>query len=112
MFRDAIEDSGVAKPAREDALRRLESHFADQDVDRIAARDHLERTLRRQAPHLWPQTSVPLPPPRPATTTGADKPRRPQPVELSPAQIEEAKKLPPNQRLTFYREIQAAQQQR
>jgi hypothetical protein len=44
---------------------------------------------------------------------GPDKPRRPQPVALTAAQEAEALKLPPAQRLTYYRELQQeAQQQR
>jgi hypothetical protein len=46
LFRDAIDDAGVARAAKEDALRRLEEAFENKPVDRIAARDHLERVLR------------------------------------------------------------------
>jgi hypothetical protein len=111
LLMHVIEDAGVAREAREDALRRLEHHFTG-DVDRIDARSYLDTTLRRQAPHLWPRPEPPRSAGTPPAVTmaGPDKPRRPQPIQLTPAQQEEANKLPPTQRLTYVRELQAQQQ--
>jgi len=111
MLMHVIEDAGVVREAREDALRRLEHHFPG-DVDRIDARSYLDTTLRRQAPHLWPQAQPPRAvgmPPAPLRA-GVDKPRRPQPIQLTAAQQEEADKLSPTARLTYVRELQAQQE--
>src|SRR5262245_10959979 len=56
MFMRVIDQSGVVPAAKEDALRRLEQHFADEEPDAVSVRSHLDRMVRGQAPHLWPQT--------------------------------------------------------
>ena len=90
MFRDAIEDAGVSRGAREDALRRMEQHFADRDVDRIDARSFLDTQLRRQAPHLWPQgalSSAPASAPAPPAQTAREQRKAPLKRALTAAEL-------------------------
>jgi hypothetical protein len=109
MFRDAIEDSGVLKTAREDALSRLEGYFAKKDVDRIAARTYLDRELKAMAPHLWlqPQTPGGTPPPQAPAGSGQDKPRRPGPYIATPQEVAQLEGKSPIDVLTYAREQQA-----
>src|SRR5215475_8928365 len=96
--------------ARQDALRRLEAHFAGQTVDAIDAHSYVHE-LRTTARHYFgghgAAPASPVTPPPLAPGAGRDKPRRPQPVELTPAQIQEVQSITnPAQRLTRYRELQ------
>jgi hypothetical protein len=116
MIRDAVHRSGVLPGAVDDAHTRVEQyvekHFAGRDVDAVDVRQYLDRELRPSAPHLWPSQTTPVTLPPPPPGAGPDKPRRPQPLALTPAQQAEAMKLPPLQRLTYYRERQEEAQQR
>jgi hypothetical protein len=109
LFMRVIDDADVRREAKQDALGRIEARFANEDVDGIAVRDFLDREVRRAAPHLWVQASSPVSRPGPGSGppgAGPQKPRRPQPLQLTPAQEEELYKLPVAQRLTAYRELQ------
>ena len=53
LFRDAIEDAGVTREARRDALQRLKAHFAGQEPDSIDVHSYARDDLKRVAPHFW-----------------------------------------------------------
>ena len=104
LFLRVIDDCGVAREAKEDALSWLEQHFQDTAVDGIAARDYLDRTVRPTAPHLWPRATPP--PGTGVSLRGPDKPRRPQPRALTAAELKSLEGLSPTAKLTKAREMQ------
>jgi hypothetical protein len=90
----AITNAGIPLNAQQDALRRLETHFDGRDIDAIDAHSFVQE-LRTSARHLFSpvqaQHSSPAGTPRPGPVSnvpvsGVDKPRRPQPLQLTPAQ--------------------------
>jgi hypothetical protein len=117
MFRDAIEDAGVTRQAREDALRRIETHFAGQEPDSIDVRSYVDGPLKRQARHLWPEDRARLsgaPVPGGAEREPSARERRkgedvPLPAEQRAA-IEKIEN--PTRRLTAWREAQTAERTR
>jgi hypothetical protein len=106
MFMRAIQDAGVSSQAQEDALRRLETHFAGQEPDSIDVHSYARGELKRVAPHFWRQDT-------PGTSTmpapgqhgrEARKGASQRDVQLT----EEELKKPPEERMTIARERQAA----
>jgi len=96
MFLRVIRQSGIREEATEDAYRKLKQQFQDQEVDPVTVRSHVDQTIRYQAPHYWPQSSGnrgAVPPPNPGAGIDWDAIKNPQ------------------ERLTRWREHQAAQQQ-
>jgi hypothetical protein len=106
LFRDAIEDAGVARQAQEDALRRLETHFVGQEPDSTDVHSYARGELKRVAPHFWRQDT-------PGTSTmpapgqdGREACKGASQVDVQLTE-EEQKKLP-HVRMTIARERQAA----
>ena len=106
MFMRAIQDAGVSSQAQEDALRRLETHFAGQEPDSIDVHSYARGELKRQAPHFWPQGTSGTPRTPAASQHGqeAGKGASQGDVQLTD---EELKKLP-HERMTIARQRQAA----
>jgi hypothetical protein len=120
---------GILNTALVDVRNRVQAHFADQDPTPEALQSWLETTLYQAAPHLWasqdlaeyPWQVVGVPeevwkaasPSQKLTWAREDQPppvqRRPQPLTLSEAQVAQMQALPPAERLTEYRRLQAEQ---
>ena len=106
LFIYAVVDAGVTGHARDDAVARLETHFAGHEPDAIDVHSYARGDLRRQAPHFWrqdtpgmPRTSLPDP-------TARDVRKGAAPVEVHLTEEEQTKL--PTERLTIIREKQAA----
>jgi hypothetical protein len=133
LLETAVRSAGVLPSAVEDAVRRLEGHFsamADPSPTLVSERI---LALREQAPHLFPpQPSVSaagVPAGVPASVWQSLSPaskiayarahgyglppveRRAKPLTLSSERAAALAKLPAQQRLDAYRQLQAAQQQ-
>jgi hypothetical protein len=88
---EAMEQAGIRGKARRDAYRRGIEHFEGRQYDAIDAFDYYNRDIRHTASHLY-QTGTPQ----------AAPPRPPEKIDWYA--------LPPTERLTRWREQQAAQQ--
>lgn len=109
LYRDAIEDAGIARQARADALGRLERHFQGQTPDSIDVHSFVRNDLRRQAPHFWEQGRPGTPGPAvqgsPPSGASAREQRKALKRALTPAEVEDIKSLPSTaERMTVARE--------
>ena len=91
--------AGVVPSALEDILRRGITAFQARPLDTLSA----EQWVAQLRPHLPAYFRGAASAAVPAGTVRA---RRPQPVNLSPAQEAALQALPPTQRLTVYRQLQ------
>jgi hypothetical protein len=83
---DIFDEIGIRPEARRDAMSRAERHFAQQATVLDWERRDFAEGLRREAPHFFRSAG----------------PQQPQATRLSP----DEEKLPPQDRLTKWREKQ------
>lgn len=102
--RDALEDAGVSRQARGDAMARLERQFQGRIPEKYEIVDYVQVELRRQAPHFWSQ-GTPGTPPTPAPTAREAR-KGAAPVDVRLTEEEQQKK--PEERLTLFRQREAA----
>jgi hypothetical protein len=133
VLESACRTAGMLDSAIADGVRRLEAHFAQQADPSAAIIAERLSVLREQAPHLFPregtvsEAGVPQGVPESvwrhmapsaklawAREHGHGLPpveRRPRPLMLSAEQAAALAKLPAQQRLDAYRELQRQAQQ-
>jgi hypothetical protein len=111
LFRDAIEDAGVARQARGDALAHLEQYYAGKDPDSIEVHSYARSDMRRQKPHYWPRSTAGTPDTPAPTGREVRKEAAQTKVQLTSGQIEALSKLSASERLTEFRKMEAAQRQ-
>src|SRR4029453_14226793 len=120
----AAPNAGVLPSAIEDAVRRLQGHFAAQAAPSPELLSQQLLVLKERAPPLFPREAQGVPPEGLRTMAPSSKltwlrehghalpveERRPTPLTLTSAQIAAFAAMSPTDRTTAYRAMQAEQQ--